>query len=164
VALGSEPAEPGVMKRPPRPPAESVLGAGLWQRIARIGLVVAAVTLGVAVWGHATGRPWQSMAFFALGSTQLAVALGSRALPGSRANPLLPAAVIAALALQFAGVYLPFLQELLHTRPLPLTDLLIVCALSALGYAAIRLDRVLFRGAPAPPPGAKALPPGGPPG
>ncbi|HZC39240.1 MAG TPA: cation-transporting P-type ATPase, partial [Streptosporangiaceae bacterium] len=164
VALGSEPAEPGMMKRPPRPPAESVLGAGLWQRIARVGLVVAAVTLAVAVWGHATGRPWQSMAFFALGSTQLAVALGSRALPGSRANPLLPVAVIAALALQFAGVYLPFLQELLHTRPLPVTDLLIVCALSALGYAAIRLDRVLFRGTGARPSGGEALPPDGPPG
>jgi Ca2+-transporting ATPase len=146
VALGSEPAEPGTMRRPPRPPAESVLGAGLWQRILRVGLVVAAVTLGVALWGHATGRPWQSMAFFALGATQLAVAAGSRARPGTRANPLLPAAVAVALGLQFAGLYLPILQELLHTQPLSVTDLAIVCALSCLGYAAVRLDRVLFRG------------------
>ena len=28
VALGSEPADPAAMRRPPRPPAESVLGAG----------------------------------------------------------------------------------------------------------------------------------------
>ena len=118
VALGGEPADPGIMDRPPRPPAESVLGAGLWQRIVRVGLVVAAVTLGIALWGHATGRPWQSMAFFALGTTQLAVALGSRARPGTLANPMLPAAVAAALALQFAGLYLPFLRELLHTQPL----------------------------------------------
>ena len=76
VALGSEPADPGAMYRPPRPPAESVLGAGLWQRIARVGVVIAAVTLAVAAWGHATGRPWQSMAFLALGTTQLAVAAG----------------------------------------------------------------------------------------
>jgi Ca2+-transporting ATPase len=27
VALGGEPADPGIMNRPPRPPAESVLGA-----------------------------------------------------------------------------------------------------------------------------------------
>jgi Ca2+-transporting ATPase len=146
VALGSEPADPGIMQRPPRPPAESVLGAGLWQRILRVGLVVAGVTIGVAVWGHATGRPWQSMAFFALGATQLAVAVGSRARPGTRANPLLPIAVAAALALQFAALYLPFLRDLLHTQPLSLTELLIVCALSSLGYAAVRLDRVLFRG------------------
>lgn len=145
VALGSEPADPGAMRRPPRPPAESVLGAGLWQRILRVGFVVAAVTLAVAVWGHATGRPWQSMAFFALGTTQLAVALGSRARPGTWANPLLPAAVAGALLLQFAGLYLPLLRDLLHTQPLSLTDLLVVFVLSSLGYAAVRLDRLLVR-------------------
>ncbi|HEX6853690.1 MAG TPA: HAD-IC family P-type ATPase [Streptosporangiaceae bacterium] len=145
VALGGEPASPGIMNRPPRPPGESVLGAGLWQRILRVGLVVAAVTLGIALWGHATGRPWQSMAFFALGTTQLAVAVGSRARPGTLANPMLPTAVAAALGLQLAGLYLPFLQELLHTKPLTGTDLVAVFLASALGYAAIRLDRALFR-------------------
>jgi Ca2+-transporting ATPase len=145
LALGGEPANPGMMSRPPRPPAETVLGAGLWQRILRVGLVVAAVTMGVAVWGEATGRPWQSMAFFALGTTQLAVALGSRARPGSLANPLLPAAVAGALALQLAALYLPFLRELLHTTPLTPIDLLVVFLLSSLGYAAVRIDRILFR-------------------
>ncbi len=146
VALGSEPAPPDVMRRPPRPPAESVLGAGLWQRIVRVGTVVAAVTLGVAVWGHETGRPWQSLAFFALGATQLAVAIGSRSRPGTMANPMLPVAVAAALLLQFAGLYVPFLQDLLGTEPLTLLDLAVVCALSTLGYAAVRLDRILFPG------------------
>jgi Ca2+-transporting ATPase len=145
VALGSEPADPGVMRRPPRPPAESVLGAGLWQRIARVGVIIAAVTLGVAIWGHATGRPWQSMAFLALGTTQLAVAAGSRVRPGTLANLALPAAIAASLALQLAGLYVPFLRDLLHTQPLPVTDLLIVGALSSLGYAAVRLDRIVHR-------------------
>jgi Ca2+-transporting ATPase len=143
VALGSEPAPPDVMRRPPRPPAESVLGAGLWPRILRVGAVIAAVTLGIAVWGHATDRPWQSMAFFALGATQLAAAIGSRARPGTRTNPMLLVAVAAALGLQFAGLYMPFLNDLLGTEPVPLLDLLLICALSGLGYAAIRLDRVL---------------------
>jgi P-type Ca2+ transporter type 2C len=143
VALGSEPADPAAMRRPPRPPAESVLGAGLWQRIVRVGVVIAAVTLGVAVWGHATGRPWQTMAFFALGTTQLAVALGSRARPGTLANPALLWAVAGALGLQFAGIYLPLLNDLLKTQPLTGLDLLVVFALSTLGYAAIRLDRVV---------------------
>jgi len=143
VALGSEPVDPKVMRRPPRPPAESVLGAGLWQRIARVGVVIAAVTLGLAVWAHATGRPWQSMAFFALGATQLAVALGSRARPGTRANPMLLVAVAGALALQFAGLYLPPLRDLLSTQPLTPVDLLIACAAATLGYAAIRLDRIV---------------------
>ncbi|MGN6792602.1 MAG: cation-translocating P-type ATPase, partial [Streptosporangiaceae bacterium] len=145
VALGGEPASPGVMSRPPRPPAESVLGAGLWQRIIRVGAVIAALTLGIALWAHATGRPWQSMAFFALGATQLAVAVGSRAQPGTLANPSLLAAVAGALALQFAALYVPLLRDLLHTQPLTVTDLVIVGASSTLGYAAVRLDRVVHR-------------------
>jgi Ca2+-transporting ATPase len=148
VALGSEPADREAMRRPPRPPAQSVLGAGLWQRIVRVGVVIAAVTLGVGVWGHASGRPWQSMAFFALGATQLAVAAGSRVRPGTLANPALPVAIVAALGLQFAGLYLPFLNDLLKTQPLSITDLVIVCALSTLGYAAVRLDRIVHRDKP----------------
>ena len=148
VALGSEPADPGTMRKPPRPPAESVLGGGLWQRIARVGIVIAAVTLSVAVWGHATGRPWQTMAFFTLGATQLAAALGSRARPGTWANPSLLVSVAVALALQFAGVYLPFLSELLKTHPLSAVDLVVAFALSTLGYAAIRLDRIVHKDKP----------------
>jgi len=146
VALGSEPVDPDAMRRPPRPPAESVLGAGLWARILRVGAVIAAVTLGVAVWGHATGRPWQSMAFFALGATQLAVAVGSRARPGTRANPMLLVAVAGALLLQFAGLYLPPLRDLLGTQPLSIVDIAVCVVLSTLGYVAIRLDRILHPG------------------
>ncbi|NUR84657.1 MAG: cation-translocating P-type ATPase, partial [Nonomuraea sp.] len=145
VALGGEPAVPGAMDRPPRPPGESILGAGLWQRVLRVAVVLTVVTLGVAVWAHQTGRPWQSMAFFALGAAQLGVGIGSRARPLSLANPMLLLAVGGALLLQVAALYLPPLQQLLGTQPLAPGDLLVVCALSALGYAAIRLDRVVHR-------------------
>jgi len=59
------------------------------------------------------------------------------------ANPALLAAVAGALSLQLAGLYLPVLNDLLKTRPLAPTDLLIIGALSTLGYAAIRLDRIV---------------------
>ncbi len=152
LAMGSEPADPAAMHRPPRPPAETVLGAGLWQRIGRVGAVIAAVTLGVGVWAHATDRPWQTLLFLALGLTQLAVALGSRARPGSRANPMLFAAIGAALLLQLAAIYAPPLRRLLGTEPVAVTDLLIVAAVATLGYAAIRLDRRIH---PAPRPSQK---------
>jgi P-type Ca2+ transporter type 2C len=101
------------------------------------------VTVGVGVWAHTTDRPWQTLTFLALGATQLAVALGSRARPGTRANPMLLAAVGAAFILQLAGLYLPILRDLLGTEPPAPADLLIVCAVSSLGYAAIRLDRLI---------------------
>jgi Ca2+-transporting ATPase len=143
LALGSEPADPSAMHQPPRPPTETVLGAGLWQRIARVGVVIAAVTLAIGIWAHTTGRPWQTMTFLALGATQLTAALGSRARPRTWANPMLLVAVGTALLLQLAAIYLPLLRDLLHTQPLALTDLLIVGAASTLGYAAIRLDRLI---------------------
>jgi Ca2+-transporting ATPase len=148
LALGSEPVDPDVMRRPPRPPSETVLGGGLWQRILRVGAVIAAVTIGVGVWAHSTDRPWQTLTFLALGATQLAVALGSRARPGSRANPMLLAAVAAALGLQLGAIYLPELRALLGTQPLAVGDLLIVAVASCLGYAAIRLDRIIHRAKP----------------
>jgi Ca2+-transporting ATPase len=146
VALGAEPADPDVMRQPPRPPAESVLGAGLWPRILRLGGVIAATTLGVGLWAQATGRPWQSMVFLTLGVTQLGVALGVRARAGTTANPFLLVAVAAAFALQVAGLYLPPLRDLLGTQPLPLTDLVIVCVTAVLGYLAVRLDHRLGQG------------------
>jgi Cation transporting ATPase, C-terminus len=81
VALGAEPAAEAVMRRPPRPPAESVLGAGLWKRILRIAVLITAVTLVVALWGLISGREWQTMAFLTLGTMQLTVAVALRARP-----------------------------------------------------------------------------------
>ena len=144
VALGSEPVDPAVMQRPPRPPAESVLGAGLWQRILRVGMVDRRRHPRQSPCGHtAPAGRGRRMAFFALGTTQLAVALGSRSRPGTRANPALLGAVAGAFVLQLAGIYLPLLRDLLDTQPLTLLDLLIVGAASTLGYAAIRLDRII---------------------
>ncbi|MGY1577798.1 cation-translocating P-type ATPase [Streptomyces sp. MN13] len=140
VALGAEPVAPDAMRHPPRPPEESVLGAGLWLRILFMGTFIATVTLAVGIWAQETGRPWQSMVFLVLGATQLGVALGSRARPGSLANPFLLVAVGVALGLQAAGVYLPSLRELLGTEPLPPTDLAIACALSGLGHVVMRLQ------------------------
>ncbi len=148
VALGAEPVAPDVMRHPPRPPDESVLGAGLWPRILAMGAFVAGVTLVAGVWARETGRPWQSMMFLVLGATQLGVALGSRARPGSLANPFLLLAVATALALQAAGIYLPPLRALLGTESLPLVDLAIACALSGLGHVAMRVQRWLFPGRP----------------
>lgn len=143
VALGAEPAAEAVMQRPPRPPAESVLGAGLWKRILRIAVLITAVTLAVALWGLISGREWQTMAFLTLGTMQLTVAIALRARPRTWANPFLLVAAGSAWLLQLSAVYVPPLAELLGTQPLPLRDLAVVTGVSLLGYAGIRLDRKL---------------------
>lgn len=141
VALGAEPVNPDVMRQRPRPPEQSVLAAGLWPRLLTMGVLLATVTLLAGVWARESGRPWQSVVFLVLGVSQLGVALGSRARPGTLANPFLLVAVTAALGLQAAGVYLPPLRTLLGTDPLSLVELAVACALSCLGYLAMRFQR-----------------------
>jgi P-type Ca2+ transporter type 2C len=140
VALGAEPAEPGSMQRPPRPPGESVLGDGLWARVLRAATAIATVALLVGWWGHDSGREWQSMVFVSLTTLQLGVALGLRALPGSRANPFLLLAVAGSLLLVMAGLYVPPLRDLLDTAALPVADLAIAVAVGVLGWLVIRAD------------------------
>ncbi|MGE5290504.1 MAG: cation-translocating P-type ATPase [Micromonosporaceae bacterium] len=142
VALGAEPVAPSIMARPPRPPDESIIGAGLWQSVVAIAIVISAVSLGVGTWAHTTGRAWQSIIYLVLGATQLGVAMGVRARTFTRENPFLPLAVAGAFGLLVLGLYLPVLQNLLGTQPLPATDLLVACVLPLAGYAAARLDRL----------------------
>jgi Ca2+-transporting ATPase len=113
VAIGAEPVDPRLMEQPPRFPDQSILGAGLWQRVLLTGAVLTMTTLGLAVWAHDAGRPWQTMLFVGLTSAQLGVALGLGIANSSIANPLLPEAVTRSLVLVIAG--LPLLQTLLGT-------------------------------------------------
>ena len=145
VALGAEPVEPDAMDRPPRPPQESVLGAGLWQRVARLGTVVTLVCLLLATAAAQAGREWQTMLFLTLAVTQLGVALGSRARPGSRENPSLLFAVAGALALQLAGIYAPGLSDVLGTVALPPIDLAVAAVGLPVGYLAMRVEKRLER-------------------
>jgi Ca2+-transporting ATPase len=140
VAMGSEPVQAGTMHRPPRPPAQSILGDRLWQRVGVLGVVVASVSLGVGVWADRTGRPWQSMLFVTLGAAQLGVAIGVRARPGTWTNPFLLWAVVSALTVQLAALYVPPLPELLGTTGLGAADLATVTSAIVIGYLAARLD------------------------
>ncbi|WP_436776458.1 cation-translocating P-type ATPase [Yinghuangia sp. YIM S09857] len=142
VALGAEPAESGIMRRPPRPPGQSILGDGLWQRILGLGTVVTAVSLGVGVWADHAGRPWQSMLFLALLCAQLGVVMGLRNKVFVRDNLFLPAAVLGSLALGLLALYVPFLRDVMGTEPLSVPDLAIAVLGGALcGFAAARADR-----------------------
>jgi Ca2+-transporting ATPase len=124
VALGAEPASTRIMRRPPRPPRESVLGAGLSTAILLTGLGIAIVALTVGVVAAGYDRPWQSMLFLVLGLSQLGVALAVRArrVPGGDGNPLLGAAVALSALLLVAGLTVPLLRDLLGTAPLSLAD------------------------------------------
>lgn len=57
LALGVERAEPDTMGRPPRRPGKSIFARGLWQHVLAMGLLTGTVSLGLGIWGQATGGP-----------------------------------------------------------------------------------------------------------
>jgi len=148
VALGAEPAEPDVLRRPPRPPDQQVLGDGLLRGILVTGTLLMICSLSVGVAAMRAGWPWQSMVFMTLGLTQLGVALSVRAKGSGWRNPgLLGALALSALA-QVAAVAFGPLRALLGTQPLTMAQLgvcLLVSALPAAGLLFWRAWRAAGR-------------------
>ncbi len=146
VAMGAEPTAPGTMQRPPLPADQTVLGDGLWQRVLALSAVLSVATLALGVWAQGSGRAWQTLIFLALVALQLGVAQGLRPRQLARENAFLPLALLGSLGLALLGVYLPVLQGLLGTEPLPAADAALAVGMVALGWAAVRLLRAWGRG------------------
>jgi len=151
LALGVEPAERNVMRRSPRPPEESVFARGLWQHLLLVGLLMGIIPLALGIWGHATGRPWQTMVFTSLALLQLGHALAVRSeldslrTLGLGTNRPLLAAVAGTMVLQMLVIYWGPLQNLLHTEALTIPDLSVVLAASTIVFFAVELEKAVRR-------------------
>jgi Ca2+-transporting ATPase len=151
LALGVEPAEPDTMRRPPRPPGESIFARGLWQQAVRVGLFMAAVALAVQALAIDRGWPWQTMVFTTLALLQLGNALAVRSETeslfrlGLRSNMALTVAVVATLVVQLALVYVPLLQPIFVTEALSAGQLAVVLVAASLGFVAVETEKWLRR-------------------
>jgi Ca2+-transporting ATPase len=155
VALSTEPAEPDVMRRPPRPRDESLFARGLWQHVVWVGLLIGAVSLLGYAWGHAASggdhRVAASLCFTVLAFAQLAHVLAIRVeirttlARGFFANRWLLLAVGATLAVQFAILYVPWLNVPFKTAPLAPRELALALALAALVYFAVEAEKWAVR-------------------
>jgi Ca2+-transporting ATPase len=151
IALGLEPVERDAMRRPPRPPTESIFARGLWQHALWVGLLMAVVCLGVLVWARAMGWPWQTMVFTTLALLQLGHALAVRSeresffTLGPFSNPLLLGAVAGTCAAQLLIVYLPVLQNLFDAEPLSPAQLAVVLAASTVAFIAVEIEKWVRR-------------------
>jgi Ca2+-transporting ATPase len=144
LALGVDPAAAGVMHAPPRPRGEGVITRSMWAGIFFVGTIMAAGTLlvldaslpGGLLAGAGTLRYAQTMAFTTLVFFSLFTVFNARsdersAFVGLFSNPWLWGAVLVALGLQVAVVYLPFLQQAFSTVSLRLDDWLYCAAVAS---------------------------------
>ncbi|MFF5924239.1 cation-translocating P-type ATPase [Streptomyces flavochromogenes] len=144
VAMGAEPASPGAMHRPPRPPDQHILGGGAWQRLLLLAAVVTAASLGAGLAAQGLDLAWQSVLFLALLAAQLGVALGLRTRLLTKENPFLPLSVLASALLAAAALYVPFLNSILETEPLGWAGAGIALACAPAGFVAARVVRTAF--------------------
>jgi Ca2+-transporting ATPase len=152
LALAAEAGESDVMRRPPRPPREGIFAHGLGLHVLWVGALMAAVTLGTQAWYLRLGAAtWQTMVFTVLCLSQLGNALAVRSErrslieQGLLSNKPLLGAVLVALALQLAIVYVPFLNDVFKTRALGPADLALALALSSIVFFAVEAEKWLRR-------------------
>jgi len=152
LALAAEPAERGVMQRPPRPPTESLFARGLWQHVLAIGLLLAGLCLAVQAWALAVGDAhWQTMVFTVLTLGQMAHVLAIRSETtalwrlGLRSNLPLLLSVLLTFALQLATIYVPWLNPVFHTQPLSAGELAACVAVAALVWVAVEAEKAWRR-------------------
>jgi Ca2+-transporting ATPase len=140
LALGVEPAEEGIMDRPPRPPDAPILSRRGLIQIVGFGAYIGAATLFLFHFyrlGLDRGiAEAQTMAFTGMVLLEHMNVFNFRALHapmrvvGFFSNPWLLGAWSATIGLQVAVVYVPFLQNAFNTVPLGLEDWLWILAVS----------------------------------
>lgn len=139
--LGLEKAEGQIMKRPPTPPDESILGQGMSIQILWMGSLITAIAMGLGGWvwfQQGAEAPWQTVLFTALAFAQIFQALGMRSSRdhlwqiGLFSNPVLMAMIAGVLVLQLGVIYIPFLQTYFHTQPLSWPMLLLIFGANAM--------------------------------
>jgi len=152
LALALEPAEKGLMERPPRPPQENIFAHGMWQDIVWVGLLMGSVALLAQGWAYHTGSThWQTMVFTVLTLSQLGNVLAMRSereslfQQGLWSNPKLFGVVLFTFALQMATIYIPLLNQIFKTTPLTLNELVFCLGLSTVVFAAVEIKKWIIR-------------------
>jgi len=147
LALALEPAEDGLMDRPPAAPGESIFARGIGRYILRIGVVFALIVIGMMLYAARHDAPWETMVFTTLCLAQMGHALSARSdrpliqvAPFS--NPWLLAAVAFTSALQLLLLYVPVLSRFFGTTPLAGHDLLICVGFSLLFFLYLELEKI----------------------
>ncbi len=81
LALATEPAEKGIMQRPPRLPAESIFAGGMWQRILWVGFATAGVCLFAQARAiESDSAHWQTIVFTIMTLSQMGLFLALRSM------------------------------------------------------------------------------------
>lgn len=152
LALANEKAENNIMRRPPRPPGESLFSQGTGLHILWVGLTMAGICLALQAWSiYSADMHWQTMVFTVLCFSQLGHAMAIRSehrlifQHGLWSNRLLTIAIMLGAGLQLAIIYLPALQNIFHTKALTAGELIVCLLLSSIVFHLVEAEKIVRR-------------------
>ena len=141
LMLAFEPKEPGIMTRPPRDPKSSIVTGELLLRIVIVGGLMLLGSFGLftaAIDAGATDEVARTLAVNAFVAMEIGYLFNCRSLHGSVwsigwfSNVWVWVGIGSTIALQVAFTYVPFMNEIFGSAPLPLTAWWPVIALGVL--------------------------------
>ncbi|MBX7107380.1 MAG: cation-translocating P-type ATPase [Chitinophagales bacterium] len=152
LALTAEPAEENVLNRPPRKQGEGFFAGGLGIHILWVGFLMGLVCFGIQACALFFGNDnWQTIIFTVLSISQMGHAMAIRSdtkslfSQGVFGNRQLFVAVLFTLVLQVASIYVPFMQEILGTRPLSFSELIFCLIMSGIVFWAVEAEKYFKR-------------------
>ena len=124
----------------------------MWQHILWVGLFVGGISIASQAWALSRDAAhWQTVVFTVLTLSQLSHSLAVRSESASLlriglfSNLPMLGALLLTVVLQLSVIYLPAMNAIFHTQPLPLFDLLVCLGLSSLTLFAVEIEKWLVR-------------------
>lgn len=154
IAFEAEPAEPNVMRRPPRPPKEPLFGTRILLMSLLQGVVVLLATLivlGYALHQGATAETARALTFSTLVIGNLGLILVNRSWRHTilrsleQRNPALWWVIGGAFAFLTLTLTLPLLREIFHFSPISLQQFVLCVAAGLASVAWFELYKILRR-------------------
>ncbi len=155
LALAFEPAEPGVMRRPPRKPTEALITPLLGRRIVFVSLLMVLVTFAVFEWELARGNSIETARTAAVNMLVVgelvylfnvrfftATAFTKEIFSGNR---VASAMALILIALQLLFTYAPPMQQVFQTTPLDGASWSLIVALGMAKFLAVEGEKWLLR-------------------
>jgi cation-transporting ATPase F len=158
TVLALELKEPGIMQRPPRPPQAPILTPELAWRVVLVGVLILIGAFGLHEWALLQGASVaqaRTVAVNVVIFVEMFYLLACRSFTQSmfRVGVFSNLAVIGGLAgmvlLQVLFTYVPFLNPILNSEPLTVTQWAPIVGFSILVYALVEVEKWLRRRAPA---------------
>ena len=161
LPLAFEPAEPAIMRRPPRPPSQPVLDRVLIERIVLVGLLMLIASFGLFERSLADGRSLEEARTLAMNvfvAIEAAYLLSCRALGASLlrvpawSNPWIWWGIALQLALQLLMTYAPWMHVAFRTAPLDAAAWLEIALAAVVALVVVETHKAWRASSAVPPP------------